>query len=227
MRDRLLAAVILDFDGVILDSEPIHMAGFQAVLSRAGHQLTRDDYYSKYLGFDDREAFEQMATDRGFALDERTRRAWVADKSAFVLSRLREDARALPGVVRFVNALAGAGVELAVASGALGAEIRAGLDALGILPLFRVIVGADDTARSKPAPDPYLAALAALGLAAQSGVAVEDSPAGLQSARAAALAVVGVTNTYAAADLTLADLVVDSLEVLTAADLERMLLRRE
>jgi beta-phosphoglucomutase len=225
MPDTRLAAVIFDFDGVILDSEPTHMAGFQAVLARAGHTLTREDYYARYLGFDDREAFQHMAGDLGFALDEETLQGWVADKSRMVLKVLREDPRTLPGVAGFVTAMADAGVTLAVASGALHAEVEAGLDAIGILPRFRVIIGADDTARSKPAPDPYLAALAALRIDPSRGVAIEDSPAGIVSARAAGLLAVAITNTYPASELAHADLIVDSLARLTAADLEQALAR--
>jgi beta-phosphoglucomutase len=225
MPDTRLAAVILDFDGVILDSEPTHLAGFQAVLARAGRTLTKEDYYARYLGFDDRQAFRHMAGDLGLALDEPTLQRWVADKSRIVLKVLREDPRTLPGVVRFVTAIAESGVALAVASGALHAEVRAGLDAVGILPHVRVIVGADDTVRSKPAPDPYLAAIAALGIAASRGVAIEDSPAGIVSARAAGLLAVAVTNTYAAPELAEADVIVDSLERLTTTSLEQALAR--
>jgi beta-phosphoglucomutase len=223
MPDGRLKAVIFDFDGVVLDSEPTHLAGFQAILARAGHGLTSEDYYARYLGFDDRQAFVHMATDLGFSLDEDTLRAWVSEKSRLVLRQLRGSAHALPGVVHFVEAMAAAGVRLAVASGALNAEVRAGLEAIGILTKFDAIVGADDTSRSKPAPDPYLAALDRLGMTPGGIVAIEDSPAGIESARAAGLTVAAVTNSYPAAQLADADLVIDSLEGLMVPDLERAL----
>jgi beta-phosphoglucomutase len=221
MRDPRLTAVILDFDGVILDSEPTHLAGFQAMLARVGRSLTTEDYYARYLGFDDRQAFQHMAADLGFALDDSTLRAWVEEKSRFVLQELRENPRVLPGAQSFVRSVADAGVALAIASGALRREVEVGLEAIGIRSLFRVIIGADDTTQSKPAPDPYLAALAGLRTEAAGGVAIEDSPAGILSACRAGLAVVGVTNSYPASELNRADFVTASLAQLTMADLAR------
>ena len=114
---------------------------------------------------------------------------------------------------------------IAIASGALGAEIRRVLDARGpAARYFRAIVAAEDTPASKPAPDPYLRALALLAAvtrrrcAPRDCVAIEDSQWGLESARAAGLRTVAVTHTYPAGDLT-ADLTIASLEDM---DLDRL-----
>ncbi len=187
MPDMLLRAVVFDFDGVIVDSEPMHLAAFQQILAREGHTLSRDDYYDRYLGFDDRGTFRQIAKDTGFVLDEATVDRWIRDKSSIVLHEMGTNPRVLPGAVDCVAALAASGVALAVASGALRAEVRAGLEAIGLLPYFRAIVGADDTTHSKPSPEPYAAALRALGVEPHGAVSIEDSPAGIASARAAGL----------------------------------------
>ena len=226
MPDMLLRAVVFDFDGVIVDSEPMHLAAFQQILAREGHTLSRDDYYERYLGFDDRGTFRQIAKDTGFVLDEATVDRWIRDKSSIVLHEMSTNPRVLAGAVDCVGALAVSGVALAVASGALRAEVRTGLEAVGLLSYFRVIVGADDTTHSKPSPEPYAAALRALGVEPHGAVSIEDSPAGIASARAAGLLAVGVTNTYRAEDLVSADVVVESLTELTPARLAGFVARR-
>ena len=136
MPDMLLRAVVFDFDGVIVDSEPMHLAAFQQILAREGHTLSRDDYYERYLGFDDRGTFRQIAKDTGFVLDEATVDRWIRDKSSIVLHEMGTNPRVLPGAVDCVAALAASGVALAVASGALRAEVRAGLEAIGLLSVL-------------------------------------------------------------------------------------------
>jgi mannitol-1-/sugar-/sorbitol-6-phosphatase len=84
----------------------------------------------------------------------------------------------------------------------------------------RVLVTADDVERGKPDPEGYLKAAAALGAEARRCVVVEDSPAGITAARVATMAVVGVTTTYAAAELAEAHVLVDSLEAVQVARVE-------
>jgi beta-phosphoglucomutase-like phosphatase (HAD superfamily) len=115
---------------------------------------------------------------------------------------------------------------IAIASGALRAEIRRTLDRERLTSCFKFILGAEDSPASKPAPDPYQRAVALLGqsidrLRPSECVAVEDSPWGLQSARAAGLRTVGVAQTYDRAMLQ-ADLVIASLEELDLGALRRL-----
>jgi beta-phosphoglucomutase len=133
-----------------------------------------------------------------------------------------------PGAADFIRTAA-AVVPIAIASGALTHEIEEVLDRAGLLPLFPVIVGADQTERSKPHPDPYRTAFARLrahtgrDLLAWRSVAIEDSRWGLVSARGADLRCVAVTNTYAAAELQPdAELVVAGLNALTLDALDAL-----
>jgi beta-phosphoglucomutase-like phosphatase (HAD superfamily) len=141
-----------------------------------------------------------------------------------VLETLERDVSVMfPGAADAVRR-ASARVPVAIASGARGEEIRRVLARENLLACFAGIVAAEDTPVSKPAPDPYLRALALLapafrdGLQASDCVAIEDSHWGLDSARAAGLRTVAVTNTYRAGELT-ADLTIDSLQ---AMDLDRL-----
>ena len=125
----------------------------------------------------------------------------IARKGAALRGARRRGRDALPGAADFIRAAA-AVVPIAIASGALTHEIEEILDRAGLRPLFTAIVGADQTARSKPAPDPYLDAFARLKahagrpLEPSRTVAIEDSMWGLVSARGAGLRLVAVTNTY-------------------------------
>jgi beta-phosphoglucomutase-like phosphatase (HAD superfamily) len=116
---------------------------------------------------------------------------------------------------------------VAIASGARGEEIRRALAREDLIGCFTAIVAAEDTPVSKPAPDPYLRAVARLasafpeGLLARDCVAIEDSHWGLDSARAAGLHTVAVTNTYRLDQLT-ADLTITSLEAMDLDSLARL-----
>ena len=224
-----LRAIVFDFDGVIANSEPLHFRAFRDVLKEAGIELRERDYYRRYLGYDDSGAFRAIGADHG--------RTWSHDEIATLTSRkasrmelLERDGSVLfPGAAAAVRRAADA-VPLAIASGALLAEIRRVLDAADLTHAFAAIVSAELTRASKPAPDPYQRAVALLAdamkdpaLRPSDCVAVEDSRWGLESARAAGLRTVAITSSYDAAELALADLVIASVADLQVADLRRLL----
>jgi beta-phosphoglucomutase-like phosphatase (HAD superfamily) len=222
----VLRAVVFDFDGVIANSEPLHYQGFRDILGRSGIELSEGDYYTRYLGFDDAGVFRAVGIDRGIGWTDQRIAEFVAAKAS-VLERLEENPSLLfPGAEAAVRRTA-ARVPLAIASGALGGEIRRILDRAGLTPCFSAIVAAEDTPVSKPAPDPYLRAVdllaAALGspLAPVDCVAIEDSPWGLRSARTAGLRTIAVAHTYEASALD-ADLVIASLDELDVAGMQRL-----
>jgi beta-phosphoglucomutase len=214
-----LRAIVFDFDGVLANSEPLHFQGFRDVLADEGVALTRDDYYARYLGYDDAGVFLAIAGERGAAWTAAHIGDLVARKAVRLEALERDGSILFPGAAAAVRRAA-ADVPVAIASGALGAEIRRVLDREQLTSCFTAIVAAEDTPFSKPAPDPYLRALAllepALGgrVAARECVAVEDSHWGLASARAAGLRTVGITHTYDSKALADADLVIDSLDAL-------------
>jgi beta-phosphoglucomutase len=219
----MLQAVVFDFDGVIADSEPLHLRAYQSVLRADGIDLTREDYYKRYLGFDDVGLFQALAKDRGITIDSETIDNWIESKSEIVEELLSNDSVLFPGAAACIQ-LCAARVPLAIASGALGPEIELVLDHAGLRSRFTVIASASDGVRGKPAPDLYLLAMAKLRKVAsvEAGfcIAVEDSHWGLEAARTAGLRCVGVTHTYPAAELADADLVVDRLSDITLAKLD-------
>jgi beta-phosphoglucomutase len=223
----VLRAIVFDFDGVIANSEPLHFKAFCDVVAAEGLTLTESDYYARYLGFDDVGVFRALSAAAGVAWTPADIAALVARKAVRLEALERDTSILFPGAAAAVRRAAAA-MPIAIASGARGDEIRRVLDREDLARCFVAVVAAEDTAASKPAPDPYLHAVAlltaALGsrLAPSECVAVEDSCWGLQSARAAGLRTVGVAHTYEPADLADADLVIPSIDALDLAVLSRL-----
>jgi beta-phosphoglucomutase-like phosphatase (HAD superfamily) len=219
-------AIVFDFDGVIANSEPLHYRAFEEVLAESGITLSREDYYGRYLGYDDVGVFRAVSADHRLSWAVERMAALVRLKAAR-MERLEATASILfPGAAAVIDRAA-AVAPLAIASGALGAEIRRVLDRERLTRYFTAIVAAEDTPVSKPAADPYLRALALLGAAAPAPlvpadcVAIEDSPWGLESARAAGLRTIAVAHTYPA-DALQADAIVGTLDQIDAALLDRL-----
>ena len=222
-----LRAIVFDFDGVIANSEPLHYQGFRDVLAAERVPLAEDDYYARLLGFDDVGVFQAVSGDHDLGWTPAQIAGLVARKAVRLEALERDVSVLFPGAADAIRRAAAA-VPIAIASGALGAEIRRVLDREQLTHFFTAIVSAGDTPVSKPAPDPYLRAVAQLSAAIgerivpSDCVAIEDSQWGLQSARAAGLKTVGITNTYASAALADADLVISGLNALNIEHLVKV-----
>jgi beta-phosphoglucomutase len=224
-----LKAVIFDCDGVLVDTEPLHYRAFQEVLMPLGLAHTFEDYLDRYIGFDDRDAFIEAFREAGRPLDEAALTQLIRAKGEVLQTIIAHGISSFPGVAALVRELAAHKIPLAVASGALRREVDTFIAGLGLAGLFSVIVAADDVKKSKPDPETYLKVLDQLSRLRllQAGqtefcVAIEDTPAGIESAKGAGLSVVGVTNSFPAAQLTTADHVVGSLEEVHIDGLARL-----
>lgn len=216
-----MTAVVFDFDGVLVDTEPLHLRAFQDAFAPLGWPLDSAAYAQRYLGFDDLGLIAAYGRDRGLVIPPEQVDALMAAKSGAFRARLGTGSVLFPHARACVSAL-GARFPLAIASGALHAEIEDILRGADLLAPFRAVVGADDVPRSKPAPDCYLKAAELIGVPAASCVVVEDSKWGLASARGAGMRTIGVTTTSAAAELAAADRIIDSLAELTVELVERV-----
>lgn len=209
----MLSAVIFDFDGIIVDSEPLHFRAFNEVLDPLGFSVSWDAYCETYIGFDDRDAFKEIFKANKKKLAARELDQLICQK-ADVMQKYIEDGEAmpLPGAVELVKSIP-VRLPIALCSGALRSDIEPILEKLGISDAFTVIVTAEDTEKSKPDPAPYLLALEKLEIEdASTALAIEDTPAGIVSAKGAGLKVLAVTNSYDRDFLLEADAVTDSLE---------------
>lgn len=213
----MISSVIFDFDGVIVDSERLHWSAFNTVLKPLERMISWQEYINVFIGFDDRDAFRHALP----AISNDQLNNLIAQKAAAFQKILEDDgAAALPGAVELIQYLSGK-LPIAICSGALQEDILPIIETLGVSNAFNVIVTANDTNISKPDPAPYRLAAERLGV--KSGIAIEDTPAGITSAKGAGLKVLAVTNSYDRAALTQADAIVDSLEGLTLERLNTLL----
>lgn len=222
-----LQAVVFDFDGVVANSEPLHFEVYRILLREEGIPFTSEEYYERYLGFDDVGAFEAMARDKGLRIGNGRLRSLMDRKTEIFQSLVRQGDVLFPGAAECLRACAAA-VPVAIASGALRQEIELILRTTGLEGLVPVIVAAGETPRSKPAPDPYTRAMELLSsvsgrrVSAGRTVAIEDSRWGLQSARAAGMRTVALTTSYPEAELGEADLVLPDISRITPEVLDAL-----
>jgi phosphoglycolate phosphatase/beta-phosphoglucomutase len=229
----VLRAILFDFNGVLVDDEPIHLELLQAVLAEEGLSLTAEDYYARYLGLDDRGCFGQVLAAGGQPATLPKLMRLIARKASYYQERIRRDGYPFfAGARELVGALAAESRMLGIVSGALREEVEGALRQEGLRERFKVLVTAEDVDEGKPDPSGYLLALAALSsepplperlLHPHEVLAVEDSPAGLTAASQAGLVTLGVAHTYPAQRLREADAVVDRISELSVSRLDRLL----
>lgn len=206
----MIRAILFDFNGVIIDDEPLHLTAYREALDAEGVALTDADYH-ECLGMDDltftRAAFERA----GRTPTEEQLRAVIRRESELHRGLIEDELPLFPGVVTFVKA-ASRVWPLAVVSMAARDQIDYVLERANLAGRFSTIVSAEDVPPGACKPDPacYLRALELLNetrphsqtpLAAADCLVVEDSPPGVQSGKAAGMRALGVTNTVAEAAL--------------------------
>ncbi len=224
----MVRAVIFDFDGVITDSEILHFRAFNAVLTQYGFQLTKPEYYKKYLGMNDADCFRALIAEGRLPIQEPQIKSLGQQKTRVFEKLAKTEGKIIEGVREFLDTLSAAKVPIAICSGALRAEIELILEEAGLRNYFAVIVSAEEVTRGKPDPEGFLLALEKLNnlwpepITAERCIVVEDSHWGLKAARAAGMRTIAVTNTYDAAQLKQADKVVARLDELTMDDLRRI-----
>ena len=215
----MTAAILFDFNGVIVDDEPQHCEALIATLAEYGCALDRDSYYRDYLGFDDRECFRFTFGKMGRPVDEPALADAIERKHTHYARAVRASLRLVPGAQDFVEAAALDGYQLAIVSGALRREIELVLDLAGLRPHFAEIVAAEDVSVCKPDPQGYNQARSALALSPNRCVVVEDSLPGLAAARAAGLRCAMIATSHGKGDCTAADAVWQDFTGHAAAEL--------
>ncbi len=217
-----LRAAIFDFDGVIVDSEPLHFRSLRDALLTDGVEISRQEYWTICLAYEDRTAIRLALEHHGEpAPPERIAR--IEERKIARFGELIPEVPVFAGARELLHALS-AELPLGIASGARHEEIEAILGGVGLRGAFSAIVGVEDAVRAKPDPAPYLEAARRLG-AGRSGlgpaqcVAIEDSAPGIVSALGAGMRVVGVAHSYPVERLGAAHRVVGSLVDLATEDL--------
>ena len=214
----MIRALVFDFDGLILETETPAYETWAAIYKEHGHELPLDrwfDYIGREGGFFD--AADHLAALVGEGFDREAARKRRDTRKTELIDALD----VMVGVREYVADAKRLGLSLAVASSSSRKWVLGHLERLRLHAEWDGVFTRDDVARTKPAPDLYLAAVKALGVAPREAVAFEDSRNGIAAAKDAGLLCVAVPNALTAAmDLSRADL---RLASLAETPLERLL----
>lgn len=238
----MLQAVILDFDGVITDSEILHLRTLNEVLAQYNIKITTKDYYKNYLGLTDIDCFKLLTCKSRLQLDNQAIKNLVKQKNRIFEELAKSEGRIIEGVRDFVTMLKQNNIPMAICSGSLLAEIELILEEARLRSFFEVIVSAEQVKKGKPNPQGFLLTLQKLneGLhfakRAQNGspaknrnpilpsecIVIEDSHWGLEAAKTAGMHTIAVTNSYDADQLSLGEKIVTQLGELSIDDLQKL-----
>jgi beta-phosphoglucomutase len=224
----MLRAVIFDFDGVITDSEVLHLRAFNQSLVPYGIEISTKDYYTNYLGFSDFDCYKALVDNGLLKIDERQIDGIIKKKSKIFEDLTRTEGRTIEGVHEFLQMLEDNNITMAICSGSLMVEIEVMLEDSGLRHFFAEIVSAEQVKKGKPHPEGFLLSLKKLNKTSRSPIAagecivIEDSHWGLQAGRAAGMHTIAVTNSYDAEQLSLAEKIVSRLNDLTINDLHQL-----
>ncbi|MFT3888450.1 MAG: HAD family phosphatase [Arachnia sp.] len=185
------SAVLFDCDGVLVASEPITQGVLHEMLGEMGWDLSFEECMRRFVGKSFKDEWHVIHAHTGATIDDE----WIAQFRARRNEALRERLEAVPGAVEAARAVAEMmDGRVACVSGADRVKIEMQLEMVGLADVFegRVFSGME-TARSKPAPDVYLAAADAMGIDPATAAVVEDSSAGVRAGIAAGATVLGLT----------------------------------
>jgi len=212
-------AVIWDMDGVIVDTAPYHEEAWRVTFQKRGVEFTDEDFRRSFGRRNDTIITGVM----GKTPSQKTIDAIADEKEASFRRKIRQHIEPLPGVMGLLKVLATAGLRQALASSAPLQNVRQIIKDLGIEGYFEGVVTEKDVTEGKPSPQGFLLVARRLAVEPEDCIVIEDAVVGVTAAKRAGMGCVAVTNTHPRSHLGEADLVVDSLEEVTVADLEGLL----
>jgi len=213
----MIKSFIFDFDGIITDTEPVHMESWLSILEPLGISFDEDEYRERYLGLNDRDFIDAVARVHEHHFSDIEKANMIEEKARSSIDQLQNGIPLLPGVREFIEE-ASKSYLLAICSGAMRGEIEFILRKLGWIERFKPIIASDSVVKGKPDPEGYIRTFEGLvdrsnsALLPENIIAVEDSPKGIKAAKMAGLNCLAVGNSYMVSELTGADWVVASLD---------------
>jgi beta-phosphoglucomutase family hydrolase len=216
MKTRELKAIIFDMDGVLVDSEPLHLLAMTRFLEQFGIEYSEKEN-QEFLGRKDL-YIAQVLIDRCSL--KMTARELVDGKEKILDEIMHSSSAARPGVYEILEAAKQASIPAAVASSATVQAIQTVMKILDIGKYFSAFTSGDEVEHSKPAPDIFLLAASKLGVAAENCLVIEDTLNGLKAAKAAGMYSISIPcDATAHQDHSIADLRLSSLEQVQLAEL--------
>ena len=225
----MIRAIIFDLDGTLADTEPLHFEAFGEVFAGENIEVTRDEYFSRLIGYNDRDCFTVVLREHRKPVDAARITSLMDRKAALYQAMIAGRDVLCPGAEEFVRKCAER-FPLMIVTGTLRAEAEMILERAKLRRLFADVIAAEDVERGKPEPDGFLAALGRLGfilrprpsLRAEECLVIEDTAAGIEAAHRAGMKVLAVCYTMPATDLAAAEIVKPSF---LQTDLDNVLRR--
>lgn len=207
---------IFDWDGVVTASEPLHERAWEVYAQRENLVLP-DGYFKRSFGQRNEDIIPHIM---GWAHDPTDVQRMADEKEACYRGLVRsEGLLPLPGVTRWLQELANAGIPRVIGTSTPRANIDCALEILNLEPPFDAIVASEDVSRGKPHPEVFVTCGERLGLLPGRGVVFEDAPVGIEAGLAAGFHVIAVTTSHPASELGRAHRIVERLDQLDLAEL--------
>lgn len=214
-----ISAVIWDMDGVLADTAPHHLRAWQEIFTKRGISFTEADF-KRGFGIRNDAIIKNTL---GEQTNEAEIEAIAQEKEATFRRIIGKDIKPLPGALKLLEALDESGVKMAIASSTTIENIRLIVGSLGIADYFQAVITGHDVTEGKPSPQVFLLAAQILGAEPKNCIVVEDAVAGVKAAKNAGMYCVAVASSHPKEKLAEADLIVDTLEMVTIKDLEKLL----
>ncbi len=206
-------AFLFDFDGVICDSEKLHMWATLATIKSHDLSFSEEYYFEKLFGFDDKALFEHVFEVGDKKLSPELLKDLIVKKNKSFMQMIQNKVIYFDGVIDLIQKFEVQKIPIAVVSGALSHEVEHCLVIGDLRKYFRFTVCADNVMYSKPNPECYELAYTKMqtevaGLTKKDCWVIEDSPTGIAAAKGAGLNVIGISNTTAKEKLSNADCII-------------------
>lgn len=217
-------AIIFDFDGIITDTEPMHMEAWLSVLEPLGISFGDEEYREHYLGITDHDLLESVSKIHKRHFTDAQMADLIEDKIKASMQLLEHDIPLMPAAQDIIPELARR-YRIAICSGAMRCEIEYILRHLGWTNIFNPIMASDSVKKGKPDPEGYIRTIEELVdkgrdlILPEQILAVEDAPRGIAAAKAAGLRCIAINNIYDRGELGGADWIFDSLADIDFEDL--------
>lgn len=215
----MIKCALFDFDGVIVQSEPLHMRTFLELLSPYGVKVSEKRWYNEFAGTGSRHIFEVLVKENG--IDEDVDSLMNRRKILYEKYVRQGGLKEVKGATSFVRSIRDAGIKSAVVSGSHRVNVELGLEVLKMKGLFDLVVSGDDLDTKKPDPGPFLYAARKLDTKPEECAVFEDSVSGSEAARRAGMKLI-VIKSPALPSVGSYDMLINDFSGLRPDDIRRL-----